>query len=92
MNLRILPGAALEDARAIEDIVDKINNALEELNSVINKTIPEEVRLAWALMIKDEWDSYYNQSVPEKLAEMKVSAANLKIAVEKTLAFSNEQN
>ena len=90
-NIIIKPGAALDDAREIDGIIENIKNYMEELNSKINAYIPNELNTTWAENLKNNWTNYYSADVPEAMEEMKKSATNLRLAVEAALAFDQER-
>lgn len=90
-NIKINTDASLQDARQIEQIVESIANCMEELDSVIKRNIPSEVQTNWSEQIKSNWEQYYNTSIPEAMDAMKLSAYNLKMAVEEAIAYSTER-
>ena len=90
-NIILKPGAALDDAREIDGIIENIKNYMEELNSKINAYIPNELNTTWAENLKNNWTNYYSADVPEAMEEMKKSATNLRLAVEAALAFDQER-
>lgn len=87
-SLRINPNAALEDASSIDTIVENIDKEMSELDSIIKSTIPDGIRTDWADKVRQDWQSYYNESIPEAMAAMKASATNLRAAVEKAIQYS----
>ncbi len=91
MNISIKPGAALGDAQQIEKIVADIETAMADLNRVIDRTIPEGIMTDWSETVKSNWSHYYTGDVPEAMAAMKLSAKNLKMAVDQAVAYSNDQ-
>lgn len=100
MNITINPGAATDDAAQIDSIVSTIEEDMYTLNEEINKiisTVPpkdaneEVVYTDWALEVRANWNKYYNTNVPAAMEDMKLSATNLRLAVEKALAYNNEQ-
>ncbi len=48
MNITILPGAATEDVKQIEEIVRKIDSDMQKLDEVIKKLIPNGVETQWS--------------------------------------------
>ena len=48
MNLTIAPGAATEDVKEIEQIVNSIDESMTELNEIINRRIPSGVDTDWS--------------------------------------------
>lgn len=91
MNISIKPGAALGDAQQIESIVSTIESSMQELNQVINRTIPEGIMTEWSETVKSNWSHYYSADIPEAMDAMKLSAKNLKMAVDQAVAYSNDQ-
>ena len=91
MNLTIKPGAALDDAQQIELIISKIEQSMQTLNEVINKTIPNGIQTDWSENVKNSWTHYYSSEVPEAMYAMGLSAKNLKTAVDQAVSYSNEQ-
>lgn len=95
MQLQIKPGAALDSAKEIEEIVAKIEEAMETLNSIMNNNMGpvgsgKEISTNWAEEVISNWKNYYTSDIPEIMAEITVSATNLKLAVETAQAYSNE--
>ncbi len=91
MNLTILPGAATEDATQIDQIVTEMEQQMEELNATIKRDIPDGVETTWSDTVRTNWEGYYGADIPEAMAEMKLSAANLRLAVEQALQYDQEQ-
>ena len=91
MNITINPGAATEDAAQIDSIIEKIDAAMKELDAAINRNIPEGIETEWSEQVKSNWDEYYSADIPEAMAEMKLSATNLRLAVDAALKYSKEQ-
>ena len=90
-NMKINTDAALDDARQIDTIIQTIADCMQELDAVIKANIPEEVRTDWSETVKENWERYYNQSVQQAMEEMKLSAQNVRTAVESALAYSQER-
>ena len=88
MNLTIKPGAALDDAQQIEAIIEKINQSMQELNNVIDRTIPSGIETEWSEKFQNDWKNYYSGDIPEAMASMQLSAKNLKMAVDQALSYS----
>lgn len=91
MNLTINPGAATEDASQIDSIINDISSAMETLDAVIKRNIPNGVETAWSDEVRNNWETYYGSDVPEAMEAMKMSAANLRLAVDQALKYSQEQ-
>lgn len=90
MNVTLKPGAATDDARQIDMIVQKISDAMAELDQAMDSTIPNGIRTTWSLGVKDNWDEYYTSDIPATLEDMKLSAANLRLAIEQVLSYDRE--
>ncbi len=91
MNITINPGAATDDAAQIDSIVTNLMNDMEELNTMIKNTIPSGIQTTWSQTVRDNWEKYYNADVPEAMESMKLSAKNLRLAVQQALAYDKEQ-
>ena len=91
MNLTINPGAATDDAAQIDSIIAAIDNSMEILDAVIKQTIPAGIQTTWSETVKNNWEKYYTADVPEAMEEMNLSASNLRLAVEQSLAYDQEQ-
>ena len=92
MNITINPGAATEDASQIDSIVTTMQESMEVLNNAIKNTIPSGIQTTWSQTVRDNWEGYYNADIPEAMESMKLSAQNLRLAVQHALAFDKEQN
>ncbi len=90
MNITITPGAALDDAAQIDQIVQNIEEELETLDAAIKRNIPDGVQTSWSETVRGNWETYYSADVPAAMAEMKQSATNLRTAVDAANAYSNE--
>ena len=91
MNLTITPGAAIDDAAQIDSIVASIQNSMETLDGAIKNTIPDGIQTTWSDTVRGNWESYYNADVPAAMEDMKLSASNLRLAVEQAQAYDQEQ-
>lgn len=91
MNVTINAGAATDDAAQIDSIVSKMQESMEVLNTTIKNTIPSGIQTTWSETVRENWESYYTADVPEAMETMKMSAANLRLAVQQVLAYSKEQ-
>ena len=91
MNLTINPGAATDDAAQIDSIIAAINTSMETLDAAIKQTIPAGIQTTWSETVKTNWESYYTADVPEAMEDMALSASNLRLAVEQSLAYDQEQ-
>lgn len=90
MNLTINPNAATDDAAQIDAIVSKIETSMQELDAAIKRNIPDGVETQWSDEVRNNWEQYYSADVPEAMEEMKLSATNLRLAVDQALKYSNE--
>lgn len=91
MKLTINTEAALEDAAQIDSIVNDIAKNMSELNKVITDNIPDRIDTEWSRIVRDNWENYYNKDVDEAMADMKLSATNLRLAVDEAIKYSQEQ-
>ena len=91
MNLTITPGAALDDAAQIDSIVASIQSSMETLDGAIKNTIPDGIKTTWSDTVRGNWENYYNADVPAAMEDMKLSASNLRLAVEQAQAYDQEQ-
>ena len=91
MNITINPGAATEDAAQIDSIIEKIDAAMKELDAAIKRNIPEGIETGWSEQVRSNWEEYYGADIPEAMAEMKLSATNLRLAIDQALKYSREQ-
>ncbi len=91
MNITINPGAATDDAAQIDSIVSTMQEAMATLDRELKATIPDGIQTTWSETVRSNWESYYTADVPQAMEDMKLSAANLRLAVEEALAYSREQ-
>ena len=92
MNITINTGAATDDAAQIEKIVQDMEADMEILKKAFDKNIPDGIQTTWSEEVKANWDNYYTEDIPETMTNMKTSASNLNIAVQKALAYDREQS
>jgi len=90
MNITITPGAATEDAAQIDAIVSSIEDSMQVLDAAIKRNIPDGIETTWSDELRNNWETYYGNDVPNAMAEMKQSATNLRLAVDKALKYSGE--
>lgn len=90
MNLTVNTNAALEDAKQIDQIVNDMTADMEELNGKIDRLIPADIETNWSDTVKSNWKNYYSSDIPETMDDMKLSASNLRQAVENSLQYSND--
>ena len=88
MNLTIAPGAATEDVKEIEQIVNSIDESMTELNEIINRRIPSGVDTDWSNRLLENWTTCYNNSVQNAMEGMRLSATNLQMAVDAALEYN----
>ena len=91
MNITINPGAATDDATQIDSIVSTMEENMQTLDAAINSTIPDGIQTTWSDTVRSNWESYYGADVPAAMEDMKLSATNLRLAVEQALAYDQEQ-
>ena len=91
MNITINPGAATDDATQIDSIVSTMEENMQTLDAAIKSTIPDGIQTTWSDTVRSNWESYYGADVPAAMEDMKLSATNLRLAVEKALSYDQEQ-
>lgn len=91
MNITINPGAATDDAAQIDSIVQTMQESMATLDSALKATIPEGIQTTWSETVRENWEQYYTADVPQAMEDMKLSAANLRLAVEQAMAYDQEQ-
>ena len=91
MNITINPGAATDDAAQIDSLVQTMEDSMQTLDNAIKNTIPSGIQTTWSETVRDNWESYYTADIPAAMEGMKLSAANLRMAVEQALQYDQEQ-
>lgn len=91
MNVTINPGAATDDAAQIDSLIQTMEEAMETLNNAIKNTIPSGIQTTWSETVRENWETYYTADIPAAMEDMKLSAANLRMAVDQALKFDKEQ-
>ena len=91
MNITIREGAALEDAKQIDEIVQKIQSSMAILDGAFKRNIPEGIDTRWSRELLSKWESYYKKDIPMAIEDMRLSASNLKMAVENVVGYSNNK-
>ena len=64
---------------------------MQTLDAAIKSTIPDGIQTTWSDTVRSNWESYYGADVPAAMEDMKLSAKNLRLAVEQALAYDQEQ-
>lgn len=91
MNITINPGAATDDAAQIDSLVQTMQESMETLNNAIKNTIPSGIQTTWSETVRSNWETYYSADIPAAMEDMKLSATNLRLAVEQALKYDQEQ-
>ena len=86
-SIKLNPNAALDDAKSIDTIIGDIDNEMSQLDNAIKSTIPDGIRTDWAEKVRQDWQSYYNESIPNAMVAMKSSASNLRQAVDAAVRY-----
>ena len=89
--MNITPGAATEDALQIDEIIKKMQEEMDTLNSAIKRTIPAGIQTTWSEEVESNWNQYYTADIPEAMMEMEQSAKNLRLAVEEAVSYDMEK-
>ena len=89
-TITINPGAATDDAVQIDSIITDITRDMDELNSVIQRTIPNDIQTTWSETLQSNWNKYYDSSIPQTMEDMKKSSTNLRLAIQEALAYDTE--
>ena len=61
------------------------------LDTAFKNTIPSGIQTTWSETVRENWEGYYSADVPAAMEDMKLSATNLRLAVEKALSYDQEQ-
>lgn len=91
MNITINPGAATDDAAQIDAIVSQMEEDMQTLDAAIKRTIPDGIQTSWSDTVRGNWEGYYTADVPQAMADMKLSATNLRLAVDQALGYDQER-
>ena len=89
--ITINPGAATDDAAQIDSIVSTMEENMQTLDAAIKSAIPEGIQTTWSDTVRTNWETYYSADVPAAMEDMKLSATNLRLAVEQALSYDQEQ-
>ncbi len=88
MNITVQSEAALEDVKRIEEIITSIDRCMKELDTTIDKNIPQRVETQWSTNFKEAWKAYYGDSIQNAMENMRLSAINLQNAVDAALEYN----
>lgn len=88
MEVTLRTEAAAEDVKQIENIIKVITEDMDELNKVISETIPDGIETDWSYRVKQDWLNFYRADIPAAMEEIRLSAANLTIAINKLTDYS----
>lgn len=91
MNITINPGAATDDAAQIDAIVSQMEEDMQTLDAAIKRTIPDGIQTSWSETVRGNWEGYYTSDVPQAMADMKLSATNLRLAIDQALGYDQER-
>ena len=90
-TLTINPGAATDDAAQIDSIVSQMESDMQTLDAAIKRNIPDGIQTTWSDTVRSNWESYYTADVPQAMEDMKLSAENLRLAVNQALKYDEER-
>ena len=95
MNITIDTSAATDDARQVDSIVASMEEDMKALDYAIKNAIADGegdpgILTQWSSTVKNNWLQYCSTDIPAAFADMKLSATNLRLAVEEALKYSNE--
>ena len=91
MNITINPGAATDDAAQIDSLVQTMQESMATLDGAIKNSIPDGIQTTWSETVRTNWETYYTADIPAAMEDMKLSAANLRLAVEQALNYDQER-
>ncbi len=91
MNITIAPGAATDDAKQIDNIVTEMADDMAKLDQAFKATIPDGIQTTWSETVKENWTGYYSADIPAAMEDMKLSSANLRLAIDQALSYDREQ-
>lgn len=90
MNITLLPHAAIQDAKEIEEIIKNINTSMKELNEVINRLIPERIETEWSTELQGRWKTFYGSVIQDSMEEIQKTANSLKRAILAAIEYSRQ--
>ena len=94
-TIQINTEASIDDAKSIDTIVSEMDDDIHVLDKAIKDTIADGpgdpgILTNWSSTVKGNWLQYVANDVPTAFADMKLSATNLRLAVDEALRYSNE--
>ena len=96
LTLTVNSEAALNDAKEVKKIVNSMQESMQTLDDVIENCIADGVGdtgilTNWSTTVKSNWKSYVAKDIPAAFSDMRETANNLQIAVDRAEAYSNER-
>ena len=94
-TITINTGAAVEDAKQVDSIVASMEEDMKTLDRAINNTLADHadepgIYTDWSTKLKENWKQYCASDLPTAFGDMKLSATNLRLAVDEALKYSTE--
>jgi len=83
--------AALTDAKRVESIIQNIDNYMQQLNKGLNDELGVTICTNWAYKVLADWREVYSKDVPNVMANMKLTATNIKAEVEAYQEYSTQE-
>ena len=80
-NIEINLSASLDNAADIENIVRAVKRSMEDLNKIFVDTAPG-MQLEWAERVRENWQGFYDETIPANMDELINSAHKIQEAVE----------
>lgn len=87
-NISVRTEQALSRAEEVDNLISSISQDLATMKDVIDRTIPTKVNTDWANDLKSTWNRNYNESIKDALAQMQLSASNIRAAVSAARQFT----
>lgn len=87
-SIAIKTQAALTKAEEVDKLISSIQSDLDEMKAVIEENIPSKVNTDWSNELLANWRKNYDNEVKEALAQMALSATNIRAAVKAAETFT----
>ena len=83
--------SALQDADEIQRVTKNMKDSFDDLNTFMQKYATSQIRTDWMDQVYANWQKYQEGDIPETLADMNLSATNIKNTVDESVKYSREE-
>ena len=85
------PDSSVANADEIQRVTKNMKDSFDDLNTFMQKYATSQIRTDWMDQVYANWQKYQEGDIPETLADMNLSATNIKNTVDESVKYSREE-